>query len=312
MSDFYGFELSYAEICMFLDASSASSLVSGTGYVACTAARPSVDVDGYELTSWASGTATTTSPVSVWGENRELLQLLSITGTSFSVNSDGGMDIHPGDIVRIGSEILCVKSVTGAPNSTYSISVKRGCADTLPERHSKGDAVWFYQSGAEVDPVVRDTGQRVYMTAAPMADGAETGGAAASTQIWLTGRGAAPYPPAGVKINSQYWPTRVSGTINVTWVGRDRTALEDNLVDFYDRTVDTTETGVTYQYQLVRVISSREQVGITFGIASGNSLSLGPYNAGSSRWSLVLDLWAVKDGAISEHFTHEFVYFSGA
>jgi hypothetical protein len=175
--------------------------------------------------------------------------------------------IEPGMVVMIGDEIMSLVAVYDA-----SITVKRGCADTIPAEHEAGLIVWIFDAAA----VGRDlkewnAGETIGVKVQPYT----VAGALPLTDIYPMGiefdfRFARPYPPAQMKANAAPWfsnPTVNDATpmLHLTWVHRDRVLQADQLIGHDDGSVGP-EPGVTYTMRVYHSVSGalvREETGIS-------------------------------------------------
>lgn len=145
--------------------------------------------------------------------------------------------------ILIGNEILYVQSF-----SNNQLTVKRGCLDTLPEKHEKGSKVYFcggqlslksdeYYQGDKVDCRI------ITNTSTDSLDPSLATGA----MINIQGRAAKPYPPANVTINNFYFPDKLStDQLYIKWSSRNRLQqTSGELIGWYESDI-TPESGVKY------------------------------------------------------------------
>jgi hypothetical protein len=172
------------------------------------------------------------------GQIVETVQLSNITDEE---------NIEPGEWCQINDEILAVVSLEDG-----LLTVKRGCLDTVPQRHPSGSTVFFWDAfaaGAPTEYVESDEIDVRLLTA--------TGGGilpleqAMTTTVEMAGRAARPYPPGDFKVNDLYFPQALSlseeSILSLTWVDRNRVQQTgETLIGFLDSAV-TIETGVTYE-----------------------------------------------------------------
>lgn len=309
------FELSYAEVVAFLSSSAASSLSAGDGYVAYTATRPARRVNGYNYDFYANGGTGPSGNMSSWGFMGRLATQCTVDDSDLTLVLDNALELERnsavGSFARIGGEIMKVTGTTisSVSSSRMIVFVVRGCADTFPETHSSGSEVWFYQSGVVVDATPRAAGTRMIFDVEPTING-DDAGTMTRKSISVTGRASRPYPPAGVKIQDQWRPSSARGEVTISWVGRDRAALGSSLVGFYDRSVNATESDVTYQYKLWHTYTGPSNpVTLAIGTTSGTSVTVGPFSLNVGHVGVYFELWAVKDGVESAHFQHSFTYW---
>lgn len=169
--------------------------------------------------------------------------------TVFTLDDPYELMVNPqaGMAVMIDDEIVRVVSST-----SDTITVARGCADTIPSVHSVGATMWFIDDAVGTDSreyLMGDTlGVKVLMNSTTVEMGVND---SPPNQIAMVGRAARPYPPAQVKVDGQPWFDVVPAlgsdepTMVITWVHRNRVTQSDQLLGHEDGGV-TPEDGTTY------------------------------------------------------------------
>lgn len=205
-------------------------------------------------------------------------------------------DIAVGSMLMIGAEIAQVTSV-----ALPAITVKRGCADTIPEPHTSGDAIFFVSGKTSIH------GREYFGTetvSVKVLSKSNSGRVpieyAAPISVAFKNRFARPYPPANVQVAGQPWFNGVNVTpsapMTLTWVGRNRVVQADQILGHTDAGV-TPEDGTTYQLRLtttagatVRTISGITGTSYTYTFedmvadfevtnGSGNAVGYGYFTA---------------------------------
>lgn len=163
---------------------------------------------------------------------------------------DLGM-VEIGDIGVIDSEWV---QITALNEGTQAITLVRGILDTVPVKHANGARLWIVGEAFVVDDTTeRHAGETVtYKMAPETADERMDIAAATARNYTLLGRQQKPYPPANVKINTEYFPADVIDDIVSTWVGRDRTIQTVDPVAWTAANIGP-EVGVTYTARYYRV-----------------------------------------------------------
>jgi len=156
-----------------------------------------------------------------------------------------------GDIGIIENEWV---QITALNEGTQAITLVRGIFDTVPVKHSNGARLWIVGDAFVVDETTeRHAGETVtYKMAPETADERMDIAAATARNYTLLGRQQKPYPPANVKINTEYFPVDVVDDIVSTWVGRDRTIQTVDPVAWTAANIGP-EAGVTYTARYYRV-----------------------------------------------------------
>lgn len=153
------------------------------------------------------------------------------------------------DRVTIGSsavigEEICRVSALHLPTST--VTLERGCADTLPADHPLGSPVWFPDGNLGSDLVPRLSGVTVdgkalARTALDEVDESLT----PTDSLPMTGRLARPYPPAFLLINEEQEPADLVGTVEVKWRHRNKVTQGAGLIPYGFESIAAPAT-VTY------------------------------------------------------------------
>src|SRR5699024_5391258 len=113
-----------------------------------------------------------------------------------------------------------------------TITLGRGCADTVPGRKSPGERIWFYDAWPAGDATEYVEGEEFGLNALTRVPSAILNEALAPTsEVVLASRAARPYPPGLVRISGQAVPSRLHGEFAVTWAHRDRVQQADQLVE---------------------------------------------------------------------------------
>lgn len=131
--------------------------------------------------------------------------------------------VRAGDMALVDDEIVQVMAI----GPGYTITVRRGCADTVPAVHTAGARVWLFGASSVFDPVVRADGDSVEYKARPISYGTPHDLASLPVNVVTYSRRAElPYPPGRVVVNGRPWfeqAQAVSGTaVSFSWARRDR------------------------------------------------------------------------------------------
>jgi hypothetical protein len=160
--------------------------------------------------------------------------------------------IKPGVAALVGDEIMRVDAVDGT-----TITVRRGCADTVPAAQPADSAVWLFDtSTVGTDRVERSAGEVVSVKASPFTIGG--GGVLPANvtpdEVTFNWRVFRPYPPAHVMVNDRRFTTPAAlddtnDNVHVTWFHRDRVLQADQLVGHDDASIGP-EPGTTYTFRM--------------------------------------------------------------
>ncbi|HET7369400.1 MAG TPA: hypothetical protein VFK45_01020, partial [Gammaproteobacteria bacterium] len=184
---------------------------------------------------------------------------------------------------------------TGVTPNT--ITLGRGCADTVPQPQAANSRIWFYDGFAGEDFTEYTDGETIDVELLTNTGSAQLD-PSLSTPLALTfdGRQARPYPPANVQINGQWYPSDVTAPVSLTFNDRDRLGQADQLVDYSAASVGP-EAGVTYTLR-----GYIEDTLDTTVSGPGSPLAWAPSAGGNCR----IDLVSVRDGIESNVWSHSF------
>lgn len=214
-----------------------------------------------------------------------------------------GVTFGVGSAVLMDEEIVTITAIT---NSTWT--VKRGCADTIPQKHISSTPMFVLTSVG--------TDKREYLGVATVAvkllpktpSGATPVAYSPPTNITFAQRFARPYPPAQVKVGTQPWTTETllaDGTpVNLSWVARNRVTQADVMLGHQDGGV-TPEVGTDYVLDVVRadntVARSYAITGTSFNYTLADAISDIGLSQGVGFYSGKLKLSSRRDGLKSRY-----------
>lgn len=227
------------------------------------------------------------------GQIVETVQLSNITDEE---------NIESGEWCQINDEILAVVSLEDG-----LLTVKRGCLDTVPQRHPSGSTVFFWDAfaaGAPTEYVESDEIDVRLLTA--------TGGGilpleqAMTTTVEMAGRAARPYPPGDFQINGLYFPDFFQTTeiIELSWAHRDRVQQTGAvLMGFLDGNVGP-ETGVEYIVEAEAFFpDNTSDIYYSENVGDGTYHEIDPSEDPLPGGAIQLEIrvWAERDGLRSMH-----------
>lgn len=177
-------------------------------------------------------------------------QLVSGIGkmdTTFAIENGTDLDqVTLGTWLQCDSEIMAVTAL-----SDTSITVKRGCLDTVPNTHAAGAALIFWDAYAQGDETQYVSGETLKVKLLTVTGAGELPvNLAAEDTITMSGRAIRPYPPGAVRINSAWFPEYIEGPLSMVWAHRDRKQQTgQNLIGFTEGSIGP-EAGTTYTLEL--------------------------------------------------------------
>jgi hypothetical protein len=166
----------------------------------------------------------------------------------------GRTNFPTADSLKIGMACLIDDEFMALTGITPSgITVKRGCADTVPAKHPETSLIWFFDAPlVSTDAKEYSAGETTSVKYSPYTIG---GGAYPYQQspvdeVVFNYRFFRPYPPGALKANADRWwieheITTDKPNLKLTWTHRSRIIEADQLVD-HDVTNIGPEAGTTY------------------------------------------------------------------
>lgn len=167
--------------------------------------------------------------------------------TTFAIENGTDLDqVTLGTWLQCDSEIMAVTAL-----SDTSVTVKRGCLDTIPNTHAAGAALIFWDAYAQGDETQYASGETLKVKLLTVTGAGELPvNLAAEDTITMSGRAVRPYPPGAVRINSAWFPDYIKGPLSMVWVHRDRKQQTgQNLIGFTEGSIGP-EAGTTYTLEL--------------------------------------------------------------
>jgi hypothetical protein len=202
-----------------------------------------------------------------------------------------------GEALWLGDEAVRLDAVDAG---TSTLTVARGCADTIPAPHSAGDLIWLLDDDLVSDGreyVSSETVQTKVLTRTT--SGVLDPALASIDSDDMVARHYKPYPPGNVKVDgtSVYSLSGIHATPVLTFVARNRLTEDDQLIEHGAGAV-TAETGTTYTV-VVKSLS-----GTVLRTTTGITASTWTYDgtmqaADGSPISVLMELWSVRDGVAS-------------
>lgn len=284
-------ESSYRDLAANMSAGDIAQVTATAGYVGALAARPTSTSISYALWSRTGAGAFAQNGRGDFAPTTVLAADMPAAAGPTTVAIGSGIDlsqIPPNCEVLIESELCRLVAIDTV---NHTLTVARGCVDTVPAAHLGGSTVWFTDTFTGIDRTEYITGETVDAKLLTVAgDGTLDIGLAPTTSIALNQRQARPYPPGNLKINGVAYPASVTGALVLTWAHRDRLIQADQLVDTTQGNIGP-EAGTTYT---VRVYLGGVLQSTTTGITAATLTPASPA-AGSVR----VEVEAARDGLTS-------------
>jgi len=297
-----------------LTAGDLSAVTEEQAALAVLAAKPSGNPRNYTLltrTGSAPFSEAVTGDFCPQAQISADIELSAAPVTVSLINPQGWEDVAIGSAALIDDEIM---QVSDADLTAQTVTLKRGCADTLPAAHASGAVLWFYQEHACHDDrayLINETVQTKLLTRT-LNDTLDEN-LAPIDSLQLKARQHKPYPPGNFKINGQAYPSSITGALSLSWASRNRLLQADQLHDTQTGSI-TSEENVTYSLRV-------------YGETNALRLSVDGISSTSYHWpeadektasnlkdannnprlnaSLRIELWSVRDG-VASHQKHNF------
>ncbi|EHK89807.1 phage tail protein [Aggregatibacter actinomycetemcomitans] len=198
------------------------------------------------------------------------------------------------EAVMIDDEIIKIDSVDF---NAGTMTVGRGCADTIPQAHKADAVAWCYLLAAGTDETKYTVGEQVKAklltrTAQQTLDDEK----AAELTLTTQQRQARPYPPGNVRIDGGYGNAIVDGSsFKLTWAHRDRDLQAEKLIAHSEDSTMLGE-GVSYKVDLLdgdTVVRSIDTTGTEFAYPDAKKVEGEQFSS--------LALYSVKNGLQSLH-----------
>lgn len=170
----------------------------------------------------------------------------------FKFDKDGDYaGIQSAAALLIDDEIVRIDAIDWQKST---ISVGRGCADTVPQPHKAGARIWGFLMGITGHEETYVVGENVKVKVLPKTQyEILSEDKAGELNITMRQRQARPYPPANVKVNGTH-STTIAAAFSLSWAHRDRDLQQDKLISHDE---DGTMLGEGVSYEIVLMQGSR-------------------------------------------------------
>lgn len=122
--------------------------------------------------------------------------------------------------IQINDELVAFVSLDALTNT---LTVKRGCFDTVPQKHEAGSVIFGWDNYSGIDDAEYLSGEVLSLKALTLtgSDALAINEATEHT-LEMDNRAIRPYPPANVKINNVFMPPYIEDDLLITWSDRSR------------------------------------------------------------------------------------------
>ncbi|HGB3471684.1 TPA: hypothetical protein ACIVB1_001974, partial [Salmonella enterica subsp. diarizonae serovar 61:l,v:z35] len=242
-------EVPYYLLNTILSDQEIQQLPADTGFVGVLASPPGSQAINYELLTRAGSQGYSSAGLGDWTPLTVLQSPLAPLDTLLKVSVSEPWPVA-GDSLLIDDEIAVIQSVS---SNDGSLTLGRGCADTLPAAHATGATVWFLSKEMTVDPQDYLSGEVISVKVLTRtASGALAASDAPEGHLTLSHRQARPYPPGNLCVDGKA-TLSVTGTGRITfsWSHRDRVLQGSSLLPTQGGNVGP-EQGTQYRLRLCK------------------------------------------------------------
>ena len=242
-------DATYRDLALTQSNADLATLTDDVGFISIFAEQPIPTAVYYNLATAAAGETIAVRGRGEWTPSATISGALGAYDTL--VSFEAGTDLsaaQPGEVAALGDELVEIVSV-----GIDSLTISRGCVDTVPRAHTSGTRIWLYEGligSDERDYALGETVESRLLTATQSRKLAI--GSAAGIDHTITARQARPYPPGDLRVNGDPFAAPAlayTGAIALTWAHRNRVIQDDALVAHGEGSV-TPEVGTTYNVRI--------------------------------------------------------------
>lgn len=241
-------ELTYRDLVKELSRADLAQITADECYVGMVASRPAGLAQNYTLETAATGETLADRNSGNWTPTATLKAALGPydTAVSFENAKDLNADLL-GEVVLVDDEICRVDMLD---QEAGTMTLARGCVDTIPAKHALGARLWWFDDDLTPDGRHYAEGETVSAVALTKTSSDTLAVADAPVSAVVTAaRQGRPYPPGAVAVNGtpifNLGDTITPGDLVFTWSHRDRVLEQDQLVEHGADSVGP-EAGTTY------------------------------------------------------------------
>lgn len=264
------------------------------GYVAAIAAKPQNNsLNALLYTDGGGGGFEQVSRLD-YCDILQLDQPIIETTASFTVTGALTQTANSNNLILLNDEWMGFVSFN---DETKVLTVKRGVLDTVPKKHSGGALFVFDLPDVAFDSTQYAQSEIVeaqVLTTTPSGIQELSG---TGVPIKIQSRAIRPYPPANVKINSEYWPQIIEGGLQLTWSNRNRLQQTGGeMLGYFDGSV-TLESNTQMMLTLIEYdVNDTALAAHSVNVTAANSYMLEEANMQKGVDSIHIILKTMRDG----------------
>ena len=224
-------ELPYALLVSRLSAADMAYLKPSSCYLGVMAKAPTPMSISYVLLSQAAGAESINENRCDWTASATLINDIEKLETKFEIKIDSDYQMSIGEGIIIDDEFMRIDEFDVETNT---LTVGRGCIDTLPTFHHAGSTIRFYMSVLETDHIEYISGETVGVKLLTQTNAGRLDEDIAPVEkIVISNRQIRPYLPCSIKVNNSLYPDIIepADSYIVSFTYRDRLLQTDRLID---------------------------------------------------------------------------------
>lgn len=246
-------EATYGDFVQSLSSADLAAVDVDSSAVATIVARPSTASQSYRIASRIGSAEYKVIGSGVFAPYAEIVGDIGPYDTT--VTFDNGIDlglVTVGGAVQIESEIVRLDDITSDDGISGTMTIARGCVDTIPHGHLNGTGFFFIDGAVGSDGLEYTLAEDVDVKIITVTSTQELDIALAPADtVNIKARQGRPWPPGKVLVNGT--PFGSLGTqsfpLVLTWTHRDRLLIQDQLVE-HGASSSGPEAGTTYSVRV--------------------------------------------------------------
>lgn len=296
-------EATYAELYRTLAPAALAEVPNTTGVLATMAAKPSTLSQTYVVASRVAGEEFARRGSGAFAPVARLSANAGIYSTLLAYNN--GLDlgiVSVGSVVQIGDEICRLDDIESIDGVSGTITLARGCVDTLPTSHAAGTDLFFYSGELGSDFREYEFGETAEVKLLTVTSTQELDIALAPVdEVDIVARQARPYPPADLRVNGTPYGTvpSIAGDMTLSWKHRDRKIILDQLIEHQAASIGP-EAGTTYNVRIYPSLAAGSPVRTETGIVGDTwAYTSAQMTTDGITGTVVVELAAFRDDLVS-------------
>lgn len=299
-------EAPYVELVGRLGAADLAALGADSGFLLAIAKRPAGALN-FGLWTAAGGEDLVQRDYGYYCPSALIVESADRYQTTFTLSDPTDLDeVEVGTAMLWGAEICRVDAIDAI---ALTVTLGRGCGDTVRQVHAAGERAWFYDANGATDSREYAAGEVAHAKLLTRTSSAELALAdATELTVTMDERKARPYPPANLEVDGAAPGPAASESFTATWAHRDRLLQADQLVDDTAASIGP-ETNTRYTLQVINDATDAVLVEATdLGAPTADILLAADHAA------IRLELWSTRDGLDSwqRQVSEPFAYTAGA